>query len=147
MAASSGDDILAQLAALLGRESVCQIRKTATVPPQISVVDVAAAIRGKSHDAAAQDFRRMSKKYPDVSAKCTDVGVPLAHAAEVLRGRVLALPRDRGPQNAIHCDCPTSRDLFFAMNDETEILFSSTVLKDTQGVRDFRVLTNPQSVW
>ena len=73
MAASSGDDILAQLAALLGRESVCHIRKTDTVPPQVSVIDVAATITGKSHDAAAQDFRRMSKKYPDVSAKCTDV--------------------------------------------------------------------------
>ena len=71
-----------QLAALLGRESVCQIRKTATVPPQISVVDVAAAITGKSHDAAAQDFRRMSKKYPDVSAKCTDVKFPDARGRQ-----------------------------------------------------------------
>ena len=69
MAASSGDDILAQLAALLGRESVCHIRKTDTVPPQINVIDVAATITGKSQDAAAQDFRRMSKKYPDVNAK------------------------------------------------------------------------------
>ena len=82
MAASSGDDILAQLAALLGRESVCHIRKTDTVPPQVSVIDVAAAITGKSHDAAAQDFRRMSKKYPDVSAKCTDVKFPDARGRQ-----------------------------------------------------------------
>ena len=75
MAASSGDDILAQLAALLGRESVCHIRKTDTVPPQVSVIDVAAAITGKSQDAAAQDFRRMSK-VPDIDAKCIDVEFP-----------------------------------------------------------------------
>ena len=76
MAGSSGDGIPAQLAALLGRKSICHIRKTETVPPQVSVIDVAAAITGKSHDAAAQDFRRMSKKYPDVSAKCIDVKFP-----------------------------------------------------------------------
>ena len=68
MAASSGRDILARLAALQGRESVCHIRQTGTVPPQVSTMDVAAAIIGKSHDAAAQDFRRMSKQHPDVSA-------------------------------------------------------------------------------
>jgi hypothetical protein len=27
-------------------------------------------------DAAAQDFRRVSERYPDVSAKCTDVKFP-----------------------------------------------------------------------
>ena len=41
--------------------------------PQICVIDVAAVITGKNHDAAAQDFRRMSERYPDVSSKCTDV--------------------------------------------------------------------------
>ena len=100
MAASSGDDILAQLAALLGRESVCHIRKTDTVPPQVSVIDVAAAITGKSHDAAAQDFRRMSKKYPDVNAKCTDVKFPDARGRQGQRKQrsqmsaafVMALP-------------------------------------------------------
>ena len=85
MAATSRDDIPRQLAALLGRESVCQIRKTDTVPPQISVIDVAATITGKSQDAAAQDFRRMSKKYPDVSAKCTDVKFTAARGHEGLR--------------------------------------------------------------
>ena len=82
MAASSGDDILAPLAALLGRENVCHIRKTDTVPPQISVTDVAATITGKSQDAAAHDFRRMSKKYPDVSAKCNDVKSPDARGRQ-----------------------------------------------------------------
>ena len=37
------------------------------------MVDVAAAITSENHDAAAQDFRRMSERYPDVNAKCTDV--------------------------------------------------------------------------
>ena len=55
MAAAPGDDIQQQLATLLGRKSVGQIRKTNTTPPQISVVEVAAAITGKSHDAAAQE--------------------------------------------------------------------------------------------
>ena len=41
--------------------------------PQICVIDVAAVITGKNHDAAAQDFRRMSERYPDVSSTCTDV--------------------------------------------------------------------------
>ena len=44
--------------------------------PPTSVVDVAAAITGKPHDVAAQDFRPKSKTYPDVSAKCTDVKFP-----------------------------------------------------------------------
>ena len=73
MAAAPGDDIQQQLATLLGRKSVGQIRKTNTTPPQISVVGVDAAITGKNHDAAAQDFRRMSERYPGVSAKCNDV--------------------------------------------------------------------------
>ena len=65
-------DVQQQLAALLGRE-VKQLRITDDDPPYISVVDVAAVITDKNHDAAAQDFRRMSERYPDVSAKCTDV--------------------------------------------------------------------------
>ena len=65
-------DVQQQLAALLGRE-VKQLRITDDDPPYISVVDVAAVITGKNHDAAAQDFRRVPEKYPDVSAKCTDV--------------------------------------------------------------------------
>ena len=65
-------EIQEQLSRLLGRE-VKQLRITDDDPPYISVVDVAAVITGKNHDAAAQDFRRMSERYPDVSAKCTDV--------------------------------------------------------------------------
>ena len=50
MAAAPGDDIHQQLATLLIRESVVQIRKTNTTPPQISVVDVDAVITGKGRD-------------------------------------------------------------------------------------------------
>ena len=78
MGASSGEDLPMQLAVLLGREAV-QLRRTDETPPRVAVVDVAALITGKNHDAAAQDFRRMSEKYPDISAKCTDVKFPDSH--------------------------------------------------------------------
>ena len=55
------------------------IRKTDETPPRIYVMNVAALITGKNHDAAAQDFRRMSERYPDVSAKCTDAKFPDSH--------------------------------------------------------------------
>ena len=45
-------DAQQQLATLLGRE-VKQLRITEDDPPYISVVDVAAVITGKNHDAAA----------------------------------------------------------------------------------------------
>ncbi len=75
MAACSGDDIPTQLAALLGRKTA-RIRKTGTAPPAVSVIDVISTITGKNHDAAAQDFRRMTERYPDVSAGCTYVKFP-----------------------------------------------------------------------
>ena len=37
---------------------------------------MAAAVTGKSEDAAAQDFRRMCERHPDVNAFCTDVKFP-----------------------------------------------------------------------
>ena len=66
MAASSGDDILAQLAALLGRESVCQIRKTDTVPPRISVIDVVEAITGQVKSNAGKTLERVKESHPEV---------------------------------------------------------------------------------
>lgn len=70
MAASSADDIPAQLAALLGRE-VAQIRKTNETPPRISIIDVAIAVTGKTQHDAAQDFRRLSDQYPEVGTNCS----------------------------------------------------------------------------
>ena len=70
MAASSGDDIPAQLSALLGH-SVKRIRITDETPPRISVIDAAIALTGKSHHDVAQDFRRVSEQYPEVGTKCS----------------------------------------------------------------------------
>ena len=69
-------DVRQQLATLQDRSVVGPIRKTGEEPPHISVIDVAAVITGKNHDAAAQDFRRMSERYPEVRAKCTDYKFP-----------------------------------------------------------------------
>ena len=66
MAASSGDDIPTQLAALLGRETV-RIRKTDEEPPRISVIDVAVVITGKDARKAAQDISFVKERHPDVA--------------------------------------------------------------------------------
>ena len=60
MAASSGDDIPAQLAALLGRKAV-RIRKTDETPPRISVIDLASAIRMKDANQAAEQVAYVKK--------------------------------------------------------------------------------------
>ena len=62
MAASSGGDILAQLAALLGKEAV-RIRKTEEERPRISVIDVATLVTGKDARKAAQDVGFVKKHY------------------------------------------------------------------------------------
>ncbi len=68
----SGDDVPAQLAALMGRTAV-QIRKTHDEnPPRVSVIDVIAAIAGKSHDHASKLFRRMTERYDEVRINCPD---------------------------------------------------------------------------
>ena len=68
MAASSGDGIPAQLAALLGHP-VKRIRITDETPPRISVIDVATAITGKHVRNAARDVLFVQAKHPDVSQK------------------------------------------------------------------------------
>ena len=76
MAASSGDDIPAQLAALLGNKKVTQIRKTNENPPRISIIDVVATINQKDKkNQAAEDLRRLSTTYPDVKS-CFDFKFP-----------------------------------------------------------------------
>ena len=62
------------------------IRKTDETPPRIYVINVGARITGKNHDAATQDFRRMTKRYPDVSANCTDLSFA-----------------GRGQKHVVHC--------------------------------------------
>ena len=63
MAAPSGDDIPAQLAALLGRDAV-QIRKTDESPPRISIIDVARAITGHNADYSSLAVRNVCDQYP-----------------------------------------------------------------------------------
>ena len=65
MAASSGDDIPTQLAALLGRETF-RIRKTDETPPRVSIIDVVMAVTGGSQHDAARSLRRLSDQYPEV---------------------------------------------------------------------------------
>ena len=66
MAASSGGDILAQLAALLGKEAV-RIRKTEEERPRISVIDVATLVTGKDARKAPQDVGFVKNRYPEVA--------------------------------------------------------------------------------
>ena len=67
MAASSGDGIPAQLAALLGHP-VKRIRITDETPPRISVIDVATAITGKHvRNAAKNRFIRAREAPRSVS--------------------------------------------------------------------------------
>ena len=71
MTSSSADDIPTQLAALLGKKTV-QIRKTDENPPRVSVIDVIAAIVGKSHDHASKHLRRIIERYGEVRTNCPD---------------------------------------------------------------------------
>jgi hypothetical protein len=63
-------DIQQQLAALMGNPRVGTIRKSDEQPPCISVIDVVAAITGKSGREAAEVFRRLTESYPEVQANC-----------------------------------------------------------------------------
>ena len=66
MAASLGDEVPTQLAALLGREAV-RIRKTDEMPPRISVIDVVEAITGQAKHNAGKTLDRIKASYPEVS--------------------------------------------------------------------------------
>ena len=75
MATSSGDDVPAQLAALLGKGEV-RIRKTDDKPPQVSVIDVAVLITGKDANKAAQDVATVKDHFPDVTQNLGHVTFP-----------------------------------------------------------------------
>ena len=66
MAASSGDDVPTQLAALLGRD-IARIRKTNQTPPKVSVIDVVQAITGKDARHAAEVVRTLCSSYPEIT--------------------------------------------------------------------------------
>ena len=65
-----------QLSALLGRRGPLIIRKTNQVPPQVSVIDVVAAITGQDANVAAMIFRRTKERYPELNALCADFKFP-----------------------------------------------------------------------
>ena len=72
MAASSGDDAPTQLAALLGCE-VVRIRKTADVPPKVSLIDVAVLITGKASRNARRAVATVQERHPDVAQHLSHV--------------------------------------------------------------------------
>ena len=75
MAASSGDGIPAQLAALLGHP-VKRIRITDEIPPRISVSDVATAITCKHVLKATRDDLFVQEKHPVVFQKLSHFRFP-----------------------------------------------------------------------
>ena len=75
MAASSGDDVPTQLAALLGRE-IFRIRKTDETPPRISAVDVVQAITGKTKNNAGNSLDCVKERYPEVSRNLRNFRFP-----------------------------------------------------------------------
>ena len=93
MAASSGDDVPTQLAALLGRGTV-QIRKTNETPPRISIIDVAIAVTGKTHHDAAQDYRRLLNQYPEVGTNWFHLKFPGRGQRDTGKGFEFSGPRE-----------------------------------------------------
>ena len=75
MVVSSGDDIPAQLAALLGHP-VKRIRITDETPPRISVIDVATAMTGKHVRNAARNVLIVQEKHPEVFQKLSHFRFP-----------------------------------------------------------------------
>ena len=65
-------DVQQQLSTLLGTR-VKQLRTTEESPPNISVIDVVAAITGLSSSNAAVAFTRLKNEHPDVTARCSHV--------------------------------------------------------------------------
>ena len=70
MAASSGNDVPTQLAALFGKDDALVIWKTGKVPPRASVVDLIAGILNLKSNNAAFTFARLRRDYLEVGAAC-----------------------------------------------------------------------------
>ena len=68
MAASSGDDIPAQLAALPGRETM-RTRRTDQDPPRASIHDVISAVTGLNGNHAGKAYRDLTPRYPDAHSR------------------------------------------------------------------------------
>ena len=68
MAASSGDDVPTQLAALLGKEvkDVAHIRKTDEEPPRAAIYDVISAVTGLNGNHAGKAYRDLATRHSEV---------------------------------------------------------------------------------
>jgi len=75
MGDGSGDDVRAQLAALLGKPlaRIGQIRKTDENPPRISVIDVVSIVASLNGNNAAMTFARLKDEHPDLTTNCGQV--------------------------------------------------------------------------
>ena len=69
MSAPSGDDVPAQLAALLGKEALT-IRRTDEVPPRASVIDLISGLLSLNGNNAAFTFTRLRQENPEITASC-----------------------------------------------------------------------------
>ena len=65
MASNSTDNILCELAKLVGVEAIC-VRKTDESPPRVSVIDVAVVVTGHDAHYASDAVRNIRKKFPDI---------------------------------------------------------------------------------
>ena len=75
MAASPGDGIPTQLAAVLGY-TIERLRITVEVPPRISVIDVIQSMTQMTQDNAGFYFRRIRGAHPEVSTNCANWRFP-----------------------------------------------------------------------
>ena len=55
----------------LNDDSVQRVRKTAEIPPRVSVYDTIAAITGYPDDQSRGVYKRLLETYPEVGASCT----------------------------------------------------------------------------
>ena len=72
MAINSTDNILCELAKLVGVETIC-VRKTDESPPRVSVIDVAVVVTGHNAHYVSDTVRNIRKKFPDIHDKIGDV--------------------------------------------------------------------------
>ena len=111
-------EIRRELAKLLGKDvnSIGHIRTTENW--DISVIDVAAAITGKTNSAAMQDFQRIGKKYPETITKCDTFrfrgrgqqDTPIANLATMVE-IIMLLPGSTAAVSYTHLTLPTNREV------------------------------------
>ena len=71
MASNSTENVLCELAKLVGVEAIC-VRKTDESPPRVSVIDVAVVVTGHDAHYASEAVHNIRKKFPDIHDKIGD---------------------------------------------------------------------------